>query len=57
MDLKKTVDESDLASDDRKIETKKALKKIFEERYLNQKAVTSEKKAVGSNYFFQKLRF
>mmetsp|Transcript_35224 Transcript_35224/g.51740 ORF Transcript_35224/g.51740 Transcript_35224/m.51740 type:complete len:145 (+) Transcript_35224:145-579(+) len=57
MDLKKTVDETELTTEDRKIEVKKALKKIFEERYLNQKSVTSEKKAVGSNYFFQKLRF
>jgi large subunit ribosomal protein L27e len=57
MDLKKTVEEESLATEDGKIETKKALKKIFEERYLNQKAVTSEKKAVGSNYFFQKLQF
>jgi len=24
---------------------------------LNQKSATSEKKAAGSNYFFQKLRF
>jgi len=57
MDLKKAVDEEKLATEDGKIETKKAIKKIFEERYLNQKAVTSEKKAASSNYFFQKLRF
>lgn len=57
MDLKKIVDESELANADRKVDIKKNLKKIFEDRYLNQKAVTSEKKAAGSNYFFQKLRF
>jgi len=57
MDLKKTVGEEELTNGDGKVEVKKALKKIFEERYLNQKSVTSEKKAVGSNYFFQKLRF
>jgi len=57
MDLKKVVDESELANNDRKVDIKKNLKKIFEDRYLNQKAVTSEKKAAGSNYFFQKLRF
>mmetsp|Transcript_4772 Transcript_4772/g.7068 ORF Transcript_4772/g.7068 Transcript_4772/m.7068 type:complete len:145 (+) Transcript_4772:52-486(+) len=57
MDLKKTAGEEELATEDGKIEVKKALKKIFEERYLNQKSVTSEKKAVGSSYFFQKLRF
>ena len=57
MDLKKAVDEADLASAERKVDVKKGLKKIFEDKYLNQKAVTSEKKAAGSNYFFQKLRF
>merc|ERR1712194_394965 len=57
MDLKKIVDEAELANADRKVDIKKNLKKIFEDRYLNQKAVTSEKKAAGSNYFFQKLRF
>jgi large subunit ribosomal protein L27e len=57
MDLKKSVDEADLANAEGKIEVKKGLKKIFEDKYLNQKAVTSEKKAAGSNYFFQKLRF
>jgi len=55
MDLKKTVADEDLAEN--KVEIKKNLKKIFEERYLNQKEVTSEKKAAGSAYFFQKLRF
>ena len=57
MDLKKAVDEADLANAEKKIEIKKSLKKIFEDRYLNQKAVTSEKKAAGSSYFFQRLRF
>ena len=57
MDLKKSVDEADLANAEGKIEVKKGLKKIFEDKYLNQKAVTSEKKAAGSNYFFQKMRF
>jgi len=40
-----------------KVNVKKYLKKVFEERYLNQKSVTSEKKAAGSSYFFTKLRF
>jgi large subunit ribosomal protein L27e len=57
MDLKKTAGEEELATEEGKIEVKKTLKRIFEERYLNQKTVTSEKKAVGSSYFFQKLRF
>ena len=55
MDLKKAVDEAELVEN--KVEVKKTLKKIFEDRYLNQKDVTSEKKAAGSSYFFQKLRF
>eukprot|EP00565_Helicotheca_tamesis_P003302 CAMPEP_0185728670 /NCGR_PEP_ID=MMETSP1171-20130828/4025_1 /TAXON_ID=374046 /ORGANISM="Helicotheca tamensis, Strain CCMP826" /LENGTH=145 /DNA_ID=CAMNT_0028397399 /DNA_START=91 /DNA_END=528 /DNA_ORIENTATION=+ len=57
MDLKKSVDEADVKDAERKIDVKKNLKTIFEDRYLNQKAVTSEKKAAGSSYFFQKLRF
>mmetsp|Transcript_13459 Transcript_13459/g.19806 ORF Transcript_13459/g.19806 Transcript_13459/m.19806 type:complete len:146 (+) Transcript_13459:45-482(+) len=57
LDLKKAVDEADLVEPERKIEVKKNLKKVFEDRYLNQKEVTSEKKAAGSSYFFQKLRF
>jgi large subunit ribosomal protein L27e len=57
LDLKKAVDETDLVDAERKVEVKKSLKKVFEERYLNQKDVTSEKKALGSSYFYQKLRF
>eukprot|EP00550_Attheya_septentrionalis_P002748 CAMPEP_0198291084 /NCGR_PEP_ID=MMETSP1449-20131203/8733_1 /TAXON_ID=420275 /ORGANISM="Attheya septentrionalis, Strain CCMP2084" /LENGTH=146 /DNA_ID=CAMNT_0043989679 /DNA_START=49 /DNA_END=489 /DNA_ORIENTATION=+ len=57
MDLKKVVEETDLADPEKKVDVKKALKKLFDDRYLNQKNVTSEKKAAGSNYFFQKLRF
>jgi hypothetical protein len=50
--LKKVVDESELV----KI-VKKALKKMFDELYINQQAVASEKKAAGSSYFFEKLRY
>jgi len=57
MDLKKAVDEADLVDETKKIDVKKGLKKVFEDRYLNQKAVTSEKKAQGSSYFFKKLSF
>jgi len=57
MDLKKAVDEADLVDEERKVDTKKGLKKVFEDRYLNQSAITSEKKAAGSSYFFQKLAF
>jgi large subunit ribosomal protein L27e len=57
LDLKKAVDEADLVDPERKVDVKKNLKKLFYDRYLNQKEVTSEKKAQGSSYFFQKLRF
>jgi large subunit ribosomal protein L27e len=57
IDLKKAVDEAELVDPDKKVEVKKSLKKIFYDRYMNQKEVTSEKKAQGSTYFFQKLRF
>jgi large subunit ribosomal protein L27e len=57
LDLKKAVDEADLVDAERKVDVKKNLKKLFQDRYLNQKDVTSEKKAQGSTYFFQKLSF
>lgn len=57
MDLKKAVDEANLTDPESKVEVKKGLKKLFYDRYLNQKEVASEKKAQGSSYFFQKLRF
>ena len=57
LDLKKAVDEADLVDAERKVDVKKNLKKLFHDRYLNQKEVTSEKKAQGSSYFFQKLKF
>merc|ERR1740120_229386 len=56
MDLKKAVDEADLVGE-KKTEVKKNLKKIFEDRFFKQKQGSSEKKAAGSSYFFQKLRF
>ena len=57
LDLKKEVDEADLVDVERKVTVKKNLKKLFYDRYMNQKEVTSEKKAQGSSYFFKKLRF
>ena len=57
LDLKKTVDEADLVDAERRVDVKKNLKKILLDRYLNQKEITSEKKAQGTNYFFTKLRF
>ena len=57
IDLKKSVDESSLA-EDKRVETRKNLKKIFEDRYKNQSAgAKNEKKAAGTQYFFNKLRF
>ena len=38
-------------------ESRKEIKKIFEDRYLNQASVKSEKKASGVQYFFKKPRF
>ena len=57
IDVKKVVDEAELVDVERKVEVKKNLKKLFLDRYLNQKEVTSEKKAQGSSYFFSKLSF
>ena len=54
-DLKKVVDEKGLASEAR-VDTRKNLKKVFEEKYRNQSG-KSEKKAGGTQYFFKKLRF
>lgn len=58
IDLKKSVDENSLA-ENKRAETRKAVKKIFEERYKSQAVVgnKSEKKAAGTQYFFNKLRF
>ncbi|CAB1114736.1 unnamed protein product [Ectocarpus sp. CCAP 1310/34] len=55
IDLKKVVDESAIKASP--TDVRKAVRKIFEERYLNQKDVKSEKKATGVKYFFEKLRF
>lgn len=55
IDLKKTVDETAIKTSPSDV--RKAVRKIFEERYLNQKDVKSEKKATGVKYFFEKLRF
>mmetsp|Transcript_7316 Transcript_7316/g.10999 ORF Transcript_7316/g.10999 Transcript_7316/m.10999 type:complete len:143 (-) Transcript_7316:110-538(-) len=55
MDLKKIVEENSIKEG--RMETRKSVKKIFEERYLNQASFKSEKKATGVQYFFKKLRF
>ena len=55
-DLKKVIDESALDAKANRIESKKQVKKIFEEKYKSQTA-KSDKKAQGVQYFFNKLRF
>mmetsp|Transcript_7530 Transcript_7530/g.12655 ORF Transcript_7530/g.12655 Transcript_7530/m.12655 type:complete len:143 (+) Transcript_7530:52-480(+) len=54
-ELKKVVDESSLKSESR-VDTRKNLKKILEEKYKNQTG-KNDKKAGGAQYFFKKLRF
>ena len=54
-DLKKTVTEEGLASSERE-NTRKAVKKIFEEKY-KAGAAKNDKKAANAQYFFSKLRF
>ncbi len=55
IDLKKVVDESSIAIATRG-ETRKAVKKVFEEKYKTQTS-KSDRKAAGVQYFFNKLRF
>ncbi|RLN13965.1 hypothetical protein BBJ28_00024262, partial [Nothophytophthora sp. Chile5] len=67
IDLKKVLDDEVLANPETRIESRKTIKKVFEERYvllpfpgttyLNQAACKSEKKAAGVSFFFKKLRF
>mmetsp|Transcript_35521 Transcript_35521/g.36188 ORF Transcript_35521/g.36188 Transcript_35521/m.36188 type:complete len:143 (+) Transcript_35521:65-493(+) len=54
-DLKKLSEDSALQPESR-VDSKKALKKVLEERYKTQTA-KNEKKAGGVSYFFKKLRF
>ena len=54
-DLKKSIDESAVFSENR-VETRKMLKKLFEDKYKNQTG-KNEKKTGGVQYFFKKLRF
>eukprot|EP01036_Dinobryon_divergens_P033006 gene33006-42703_t len=55
MELKKVVTEESILPAARK-DTKKAVKKLFEEKYRNQ-PIKTDKKTVGVQYFFNKLRF
>ena len=54
LDLKKIVEENGMKEN--KPEARKQIKKVIEDRYLNQ-ASKSEKKTQGVQYFFHKLRF
>ena len=55
-DLKKVIDESALDAKANRIESKKQVKKIFEEKYKTQ-TDKKDKKTQGLQYFFNKLRF
>ncbi|OQR91445.1 60S ribosomal protein L27 [Thraustotheca clavata] len=57
IDLKKVLDEEVLSKAEARVESRKTIKKVFEDRYLNQAACKSEKKAAGVSFFFKKLRF
>ncbi|DBA01302.1 TPA: hypothetical protein N0F65_001807 [Lagenidium giganteum] len=57
IDLKKVLDDEVMAKPESRVETRKTIKKVFEERYLNQANCKSEKKAAGVSFFFKKLRF
>ena len=53
-DLKK---EDVKTSRDAIVDTKKELKKLFEDKFKTQKDPKGDRKAAGAGYFFQKLRF
>ena len=55
LDLKKIVEENGLKEG--RSEARKAIKKVFEERYVNQTAAKKEKKATGVSYFYRKMAF
>ena len=55
LDLKKIVDESGLKEG--KAEARKAIKKVFEDRYHQQSSAKKEKKAAGTMYFYKKMAF
>lgn len=56
LDLKKMIGEESL-SKDAVIETRKQVKKLFEEKYKSQDKAKTDKKAAAMQYFFSKLRF
>ena len=56
-DVKKSIEETGGVDPSKIKDTRKGLKKLFEERYKSQTNAKSDKKAVGASYFFSKLRF
>lgn len=57
LDLKKIVEDQSLKGGENRVQARKAIKKVFEERYLNQTTVKKEKKATGVSYFYKKMAF
>lgn len=57
LDLKKIMEDGGLGKPDARVEARKAIKKVFEDRYLNQTTVKKEKKATGVSYFYKKMAF
>lgn len=57
LDLKRIVDETLMSNPEKRGEMRKEVKKIFEQRYLNQSEAKSEKNKQGTSYLFKKLRF
>lgn len=57
LDLKKIVEDQSLKGGENRVLARKAIKKVFEERYLNQTTVKKEKKATGVSYFYKKMAF
>jgi large subunit ribosomal protein L27e len=52
IDLKNAIKVGELKEDEKKTETKKEIKKLFEEKYL-----AGNKAGTGNAWFFEKLRF
>ena len=55
LDLKKIVEENGLKEG--RSDARKAIKKVFEERYHNQSSAKKEKKATGVSFFYKKMAF
>eukprot|EP00949_MAST-11_sp_MAST-11-sp1_P000284 g284.t1 len=57
MDLKETVTIGDLNDAGKRQDMRKAVKKIFEAKYLNQTVEKKDKKAIGAAFLFDKMQF